>query len=90
MRRVIAGFLLALTTVLSVVMGLVAGIGVTVVLVILVIDKTISIGLGLLIFFLGLPAIEGVVMLANTALCLGLVMIARLFDREEVDQWDPA
>jgi hypothetical protein len=88
MRTLVAGALCFLASCVVVITGIVVGIGTTVVLVILVLNHTITLGLGLIIFFLGLPAIEGVLMMITSLVATGLVGVASLFDREYVHQWD--
>lgn len=85
MRRRIAIFLCGLARVIAVVLGLIAGLGVTVALVILVVTHHLKWTSGLLIGIIGLPLIEGVIGLLNSALGTGLLGIAYLLDRDAVD-----
>jgi hypothetical protein len=72
-----------------VILGLAAGIGATVVVIVLMVNGTVKVGVGLAILFIGLPLIEGVLALVNSAIGAGLVLLARAIDRDTVEQWLP-
>jgi hypothetical protein len=87
MRRALALTLCTLSNALVIVMALLAGIGLTVALIVLAVAGTISVGGAVLVFFFGLPIVEFVMYWVTMALSLAMLGTAKLLDDHAAEDW---
>jgi hypothetical protein len=87
MRRGTATVLCLVSQAIIGVLAVATGIGTTVVLVLLAINGTISVGAAIVIFFVGLPLAETLIFWLAAGLAFIPLGIAKLVDREAVSEW---
>ncbi len=87
MRRHLASGLCYTSQLLTTVMAVLSGLGVTVAIIVLAINGTISVVAAIVIFFVGLPLIEGAAYLVTMGLAMAMVGTAKLLDSRAVTEW---
>jgi hypothetical protein len=86
MRRGLATALCLLSNGLVAVMAVLSGLGVTVAIIVLAINGTISVGAAILFSIVGVPVVGTVAYWVTAPVALGLMGIAKLLDREVVSE----
>jgi hypothetical protein len=69
------------------VMAVLSGLGVTVAIIVLAINGTISVGAAILLSIVGVPVVGTVAYWVTAPVALALMGIAKLLDREVVTEW---
>lgn len=68
-------------------MAVLSGLGLTVALVVLAATGKIGVGLAIMIFFVGLPLIEGAAYLVTMGVAMAMMGTAKLLDSRTVTEW---
>jgi hypothetical protein len=87
MRQQLASGLCYASGLLTTVMAVLSGLGLTVTLIVLAATGKVGVGVALVIFFVGLPLIEGVAYLVTMGLALAMMGTAKLLDSQAVTEW---
>ncbi len=87
MRQHLASGLCYASGLLTTVMAVLSGLGLTVALIVLAATGKIGVGVAIVIFFVGLPLIEGVAYLVTMGLALAMMGTAKLLDSQAVTEW---
>lgn len=86
-RQTAALLLCHLSKAIVSVLAVVSGLGLTVAVIVLAVNGTISVGAAVIIFFVGLPLIETVIFWLAAGFAFVPLGVAKLLDRELVSEW---
>jgi hypothetical protein len=87
MRRHLASGLCYSSELVTTVMAVLSGLGLTIALVVLAVAGKIGIGVAIVIFFVGLPLIEGAAYLVTMGVAMAMIGAAKLLDSPAVTEW---
>lgn len=87
MRRGLATALCLFSNGLVAVMAVLSGLGVTVAIIVLAINGTISVGTAILLSIVGVPVVGTVAYWVTAPIALALMGVAKLLDRDSVSEW---
>lgn len=87
MRQQLASGLCYASGLLTTVMAVLSGLGLTVALIVLAATGKVGVGVAIVIFFVGLPLIEGMAYLVTMGLALAMMGTAKLLDSQAVTEW---